>query len=234
MNKFILLVLAATLMTVQPSVAGNSVGNGGDTAPPDLVSEDQVREVLSSARRTLFSFFNAISFFKEHADYSYLKRPEYNALLANPSSIFGALQAARIHPNYGGACIDNSGQEADANSNQVPSGYDGPSICVSVFRLKAKLTQDNYRQQILALVAHEFAHRIGYTEEHAQALQLAVLMDVRRLIYGRDPRGYDYYWPTDDDFQREVSWRSSLIASLQEAFSYVHRYSAAQLIDLML
>lgn len=136
---------------------GISGGGGGGTAPGRQITEAEVAGILKRARLEI---------------YMTLALQEQTNTFPWPQLFQGDKNIYDIifqYPIYGSKddCHDSFGNSKDGSIHSPAVG----TLCISLKNLSQKLTIDNARPQILALVAHEYSHLKGFDEDEAIALQ---------------------------------------------------------------
>ena len=91
----------------------------------------------------------------------------YKDLMEAGNNLIDGIRLQRIYINSFEPCFDFAGNESDASV--FPK--EGHGLCVSSYRLGKKLSKENARIQLIALLAHEYAHFLGADENQAQAVQ---------------------------------------------------------------
>lgn len=159
MNVFAVLLLFAGSTSFADNVddGGMSGGGGGGVFPGAPVTETQVAEVLRQARLEVHM---ALAYQSQGITFPW---PE---LFQEPKTVFNFIRDYEIFANSDD-CYDSHGAPTDGSIYSPLAG----TICISVGRLAKKLTTDNVRAQVLALVIHEYSHLKGFDEAKAAALQ---------------------------------------------------------------
>lgn len=167
MKPFLYLILSIFLLessvsasSVSTSPVGGMSGGGGDT-----INYNHVMGVLYdaaiSARAELIMLFK-----KQRAKN---RGPMVQKLLSSQISIFDIIQKYQVRMNFGG-CYDSDGTVKDASIvSDIPN-----TICLNESSLILKLAEGSVRTELLSLLAHEFSHLAGFSEDDATALQIEV------------------------------------------------------------
>lgn len=179
MNKIFLFV--AVLCLPITGFAGGVSGGGGNTKPANPVTAMDIRIAAEDARAYVLFFFN-------HEERRFASPdPLREKLFSGSETVTDRILAVPLTLKEAGPCLDPAGKEMDGSAiSSFPQ-----AVCISLERLTAKLSQESLRSQLFALVAHEYAHLVGATEEEAERLQLA---SKSSFLYG-DYHGIerDYY-----------------------------------------
>lgn len=155
--------LLISLTSSAKSVVGDGgmSGGGGGTVVTNPIGNDQIQHILSWVRRDLYLYFNKLSM------YPYPTDPRIDNI---KDRIQEVIEKTRIYSSYEG-CRNKFGNDVDGSIySPIPD-----SICISSKNLGKKLTIENAKPQTAALVAHEYAHLLGYNEEDATVVQNWVL-----------------------------------------------------------
>ena len=135
-----------------------SGGGGGGTSHGRAITQAEVAQILSQARLEVYM---ALAL-KEQT----VENFPWPELFSGDDNIYQLIYQTQIYGNKSD-CHDSFGNSRDGSIHSpVPN-----TICISLKNLSEKLTVDNARAQILALVAHEYSHLKGFDEEKATALQ---------------------------------------------------------------
>lgn len=164
MNSLLVKVIAALFLVMTSTSFAESVddggmsgGGGGGTFPGAPVTGTQVAEILKQARMEIYL---ALAYQSQESTFPW---PE---LFQGPKSIYILIRDNELYLTSG-SCHDAFGNPTDGSIHSPEPG----TICISVGNLAKKLTTDNARAQILALVVHEYSHLQGFDETKASALQ---------------------------------------------------------------
>lgn len=153
---------------------GVSGGGGGGTVIANPVDSVDVRGALSEARQNLFLVLHRLD--REVARKTAAGetvKPILTKLFADPAGLYKALREMKIYVRHHGPCLSPSGTEVDGSAPY--SSSEPLSVCMSSHNLVRKLSKDNYRTQIFALLGHEVSHLIGFDETEATSLQLHLI-----------------------------------------------------------
>lgn len=169
MTKWIVtvfLVLTAAPSFSQLKTPGGMSGGGGDVPPFWSIDYGTFGDFIISSRAELIMFFNAQ---RKHQ----MMYPEFRKLYSSDRSIIDVIREIPIYNNTDQyrPCVDASGNPVDASIYSIKVN----TVCISQSRLTSKISRHDGRNQILALLAHEYSHLIGFSEEEAKALQRQVL-----------------------------------------------------------
>ena len=174
-NSIFKKILAISTILIATNVAysnGVESGGGGTTVAVNTIHLLDLNRIIESSRAELILFFNSQSSQKIET-MSFNNTPEYKKLIQSPKSIFEIIEENPIYiarnPHF--PCKDQ-------NNNAVDGSIYSPkpnSICLSESRLSLKLSLGTARGQILALIAHEYSHLLGLSEEEATTLQSKIV-----------------------------------------------------------
>jgi len=169
------LVLQMGLATAGFAAGGVSGGGGGGTIIANPVSAQDVRAAIKESKLNLYLALNQLSHDVEqrHAANETVD-PVLEKLFSNSENLYFLLRKSNIHVQLSRPCKDLQGNEYDGSAPFSKS--DPLSICLSEKNLQSKLSRDNYRPQIVALLGHELSHLLGFSEPEATALQ-SILID---------------------------------------------------------
>ena len=166
--------------------AGGTTAGGGNIQPADQVSENLLISAVVHAKPIIQSWFSSqLKRYKGIQSISKCEDPrnkgfcEIGAKLfdANPN-IFEVVNQTEIETKMNEPCLDFNQQPNDGSMFGQKPG----SICISISNIKEKLREDNYENQIVALLLHEVSHLLGTTEDEANYLQWEALnMDFKYL-----------------------------------------------------
>ena len=145
---------------------GGVSGGGGGTVPSNLVDAASIHTAIEQSRSALYLYFNNQDILRRTADV-----PSANLLFGGTKTIFDIIKTASIELNEYGTCRDPSNKEKDG----AAPGSKPNSICISVKNLTSKLTTDNYWDQTVALIGHEFSHLEGADEAQAVVIQRDII-----------------------------------------------------------
>lgn len=158
---------AATCLLVSATGSANILhdggmsGGGGGTTIANPIGASGIESILFSARQSLFLYFNKLS------SYPFPTNPKIDAIKNDIQQI---IMTTRIYAAADG-CQDKFGNDVDGSIYSPKED----SICISLKNLGSKLAVDNAKAQTVALVAHEYAHLMGYDEDDAVFVQNWVL-----------------------------------------------------------
>ncbi|MBK9293425.1 MAG: hypothetical protein IPM57_03125 [Oligoflexia bacterium] len=160
-------ILAVFLTTVIATsvFAGGISGGGGGTIIPDPAGTEFIKLQLTNARLSLLMFFKNLSYSKS--------RPE---LFAGQDNIIEKIKTYSLNIETAKACVDFDGQANDGSINSDPN-----TICISAFTIGQKVSMITAYPQLLALLAHEYSHLMGYDEKQATEFQKEVLYSVKAV-----------------------------------------------------
>lgn len=168
MKNFILMMWS--LLVLQPAFAGGVSGGGGNSKPLHPVTAAQVKRAIYDGRRYVTGILNHFEDGR-HRDRRWWERESLAAkLFDGQEQIMDWSLKFPVEINETGPCLDPEGKEVDGSAQVNP-----PSVCMSVPRLVEKLSRESLRGEVLGLLAHEFSHLVGATEEEADYLQNEVI-----------------------------------------------------------
>lgn len=162
-------VFVCSLLWANFSWAGAVSGGGGGTLPAEEVDEKYLVDAVVKSRSVIDAFLkdiegNLILFGNESPD---LFVHAFEKLFKKDHDIFELLPKVQIEINRNGPCFDFEGNPVDGS---VKSRFEN-GICMSLPKLKEKLTYANYQGEIAALVLHEISHLMGADENEATTMQ---------------------------------------------------------------
>lgn len=161
MKKNVLGLLVASALSwsaVAGSVEGGMNGGGGGTIVANPATPGQIKTAAREARLTLMMLFTT---------WEGMQSYPYGTMLKDFPRARDVVSNTKIEFDDMAPCLGADGLDHDAYA----PGTTSDSICLSVFSLQKKLSQENYQAQTVALVAHEFSHLLGLDEEQATFLQ---------------------------------------------------------------
>jgi hypothetical protein len=174
-----------------PSTTGDGTsdaGGGGNISPEKQLSVDEIESVIKDLRYTItpvlfrmedygVTYDQALKVFKEKK----YPKPEEAAhhlidvlekMFSEPDvAVYSILKQVRFVAFAAGACHDLKNADKDGSAFNL----DPIEVCISVSRLRTKVTHLTEQSEVLALAIHELSHRAGASEEEAQAVQFMVL-----------------------------------------------------------
>lgn len=153
---------AASLPQAAPD--GGVSGGGGEIQAGDRVSRAELISIIDHGRAAILMYFN-------YQNILFHMLPEYREplrvkLYGGERTILDIVAHAPIDKETKGACVDEGGQERDGSAS-----VEKQRVCISLVRLENKLTTDVARLYTLGLLAHEFSHLVGTSEEEADGQQ---------------------------------------------------------------
>lgn len=149
---------------------GVSHGGGGGTTNPVPASDKDIGNLANLSSTQVTAFLRGIETSRillGHLDPQF-KHPEFDKLFNDPA-LFEKLKSIKIHVSSAKPCTDFDGNEVDGSTNTGAPD----TICLSVQRLKSKLTFEQAKTEVPALVLHEISHLFGTNENEAVAIQTA-------------------------------------------------------------
>lgn len=167
-------ILFLGLLFGSTAFAGGVSGGGGNSKPTNQINNLDFIVAKSEAKKYAALYLNNL---EEMRIYSALW-PNHTDLPAKlydgESSVVQEIVNIPITVQEQGPCIDPvTRQEMDGSATLNP-----PVICISKPRLMEKLSQEDVRNQIIALIVHEYSHLVGATEQEADFLQRKALHDL--------------------------------------------------------
>ena len=186
------LIIFLLLNSISTLAFGPGGTGGGSTILADPIDTFSAQDAFMDAKRIIYMHLRAM-------DYSLRKNPSqidveltsvYSKVLYSKPSMFEVLDNFDIYAIYGDLCRDSMENPVDASifgphkdsEFGKKMGLTKDTICVSLKELKNKLTIDSYYNQIIALVAHEFSHLAGASEDEATLIQRHLF---RSMTYSR-------------------------------------------------
>lgn len=166
--------------------AGGVSGGGGGVKPANPINQWDLSIAISQARRHATFYLNSLEW---GPDYIYLPgHPGLRKkLFQGERSVQDWILALPISENESGPCLDPDGREMDGSARLNP-----PQVCLSLPRLMEKLSKETVRNQVTALIIHEYAHLTGATEEEADFLQSNAIETFYNADFGEpSQRFYD-------------------------------------------
>lgn len=157
-------LMMASLTHASSMIDGGMSGGGGEIEPGQEIGTDLPAEIYPHLRGDLYFLFNR----QTHKASS----PEMARLLN--AGIFRIIESTTIYSSFV-PCLDSNGREVDGSILSPPG-----TVCLSTARLMGSLSQENARNQALALLAHEYSHLLGFNEDDARKVQRQVLSLAKR------------------------------------------------------
>lgn len=159
-------VTAAFLMAFSAQVfAGGISGGGGGTVVPDPAGTEFIKLQLSGARISLLMLLKNESFSSTR-----------QSLFQGSDNIIEKVKNNSLKILEDKPCLDFDGKPNDASINSDPN-----TICISAYTIGQKVSKITDYPQILALLAHEYSHLMGYNESDAEAFQVEILYKTRSV-----------------------------------------------------
>lgn len=164
-TKSKILILTSLIATSNGAYAaqGGISGGGGGSLPADPASAQSIRTEIKKSRLELYFFFNKLNVDSDWQNSGWMQE----SLFSGTRTIWDALKTTKILINETGPCLADNGSEWDGYA----PGPEPDSICISLKRLTGKLSTDDYRAQVLGLIAHEMSHMTGANEDQAKEIQ---------------------------------------------------------------
>lgn len=178
-------LLTSILLLSISAFTGVLNGGGGGLLPQDTISYYDLREIIIASRAELILFFNA----QKGRTYKNgtLQSQEIKKLFDGTTTIFDVIKKNKIY-----VAGDQRLSCKDENGNVVDGSIVSPkpnSICISMAKIAEQVSLSNARPQVLALIAHEYSHLLGFNENEAEALQKQLLplleLDSKDHVYER-------------------------------------------------
>lgn len=167
------LLIGAFSVFSLPVFAGGIIGGGGGTILPNPAAVDRIRGAISESKVDLVLLANSLSTMSPE-----MMPTLWPKLFDGEKKIQSVIVGTKIEVLDSKACRNPvTGEEEDA----AAPGSTPDSVCISVSRIAPKLTDENYRPQILALLFHEFAHLLGADEIEAEGLQRFAIARLRTV-----------------------------------------------------
>ncbi|MGK5085547.1 hypothetical protein WDW37_19845 [Bdellovibrionota bacterium FG-1] len=173
---------------------GSGTSGGGGITPPEGVSSAWIKNSIRQSRLSLYLYFNS-----QAKLYRASPSPVGKLLFEGAHTVFEMIQTTSIELNEEGPCLDPAHEEKDG----AAPGSQPNSICISVKNLAQKLNSDNYWNQTIALVGHEFSHLLGANEAQALEIQKSII-EAYRKIPKNLPGDLRIQMPTP--FERVLGW----------------------------
>lgn len=190
----LMLVGFSMALTCNLALAGGTTGGGGNIPIQEQVRDNYYLTSIRDSKPILMAWLQ-----HEEANYKMIKEQnkceksddEYNSdceiytkLFDGPVTIYQILDQTQIEARSSGPCLDYEGNPNDGSVIGKKAG----SICISVSNIKVKLREDNYQNQVAALILHELSHLAGADEVQAQRLQWIILS----IVFSDTPAGAFY------------------------------------------
>jgi len=184
MNDVMKNALIGTLVTIfccANAYAGGTTGGGGNVALPDQVSDDALVNAVSISKNVVLAWAaNSAIRYAETKRLNLCPEPEFQndcrvfaKLFDATPTIFHVIDREQVETRMTGPCLDFNQQPNDGSMYGQKPG----SVCISVSNIKQKLREDNYQNQVAALLLHETSHLLGTDEAEAVGLQMRMLGD---------------------------------------------------------
>jgi hypothetical protein len=224
----LILITTATSFSYANTVR---IGNGGDTQTDGVLDDNAIANATYTSARDTQLLLHA-----------WQKNPPANLALTKQQqeALLTVIRATPVDIIGYDACSDGISKK-DAVAYSTPA----PKICVSSLQLKAKLTNANYKSQILALLLHEYSHLIGFDEASATQLQQYTLRFIEFYGYPVPPMDlsiddyklYDPYsifrglWKDKSRLMEDVAAYSSELREKMQKYSiyFIGNYPLAPL-----
>lgn len=155
---------------------GVSGGGGGGTTNPAPVSAGYIAQMIPKYGVILRVWLQTreVSYFRNYGQAEPKEEAILKAIFESDQSIYEALKEITVTLKMSDSCYDLNGKPSDGS-------YDPNSplsICISLFSLANKLKIYDVDLESTGLLAHEFAHAVGASEEQATGLQRLLLRDL--------------------------------------------------------
>jgi hypothetical protein len=178
MKKMTTIFLASLFFSTITWAGGTTAGGGNVQLPDQVKAEDLVQAVMLSRSVILSWLTSREIIYRGHLSDNQCGEPEnqamcpiYAKLFDGKKTIFDVVHGAQVQTKFDGPCLDFNKKPNDGSMFGEKEG----SVCISISSIKEKLRDDNYQNQIAALLTHEFSHMLGTTEEEAVLLQTTML-----------------------------------------------------------
>jgi hypothetical protein len=157
---------------------------GGNATAARVASEQEIRTAITKAQYWLPYIFNAIGFdtISMATDPVQPAGDNYKKLFGDTygaAPIQTALQKMTVRLEEKNACLSPLGQEDGA-------AYTDGSICISLARLKGKLSSDTVFVEIASLLGREASHLVGFSESDAALVQQKIRTTVHEELADLD------------------------------------------------
>jgi hypothetical protein len=171
-----LFLAAVTTITFQStqSLAGGVSDGGGGTIIQNPVGTEYIANQLEHIRPSLLFFLKNTCVGATDA---------CAGMNEGTSTIFDKIKTYSIDIQKNDSCYDFNGYKVDGSIRSKQG-----TICISAFTIGTKVNKDSAFPQLIALLAHEYSHLMGYDENQAHQFQLHCL---QMLQYGASPAGGD-------------------------------------------
>ena len=162
-----MLLLAALLNSsaLAGNVRGGISGGGGDTIILDPAGTEFIKLQLSGARVSLLMVFKNAAFLSARKE-----------LFQGTNNILEKVKNYSLDIKTDDSCYDFDGTPTDASINSKPG-----TICLSAFTIGQKVSMVTDYPQLLALLAHEYSHLMGYDEDQAVSFQKDILFATKAV-----------------------------------------------------
>lgn len=177
----LVLVGFSMALTCNLALAGGTTGGGGNIPVQEQVRDSNFLNSIRNSKPVLMAWLqDQEANYKmikaqnkcEKSDDEYISDCEiYTKLFDGPVTIYQIIDQTQIEARSSGPCLDYEGKPHDGSVIGKKAG----SICISVSNIKVKLREDNYQNQVAALILHELSHLVGADEVQAQRLQWIIL-----------------------------------------------------------
>ena len=145
--------------------AGGISGGGGGTVIPDPAGAEFIQHQLSGARISLLMFLKNMSFVSDR-----------KSLFDGNDNILEKVKQTSLKIEMDKSCYDFDKQPNDGSINSDPN-----TICLSAKTIGEKVSMVTAYPQLLALMAHEYSHLMGYDEKDATSFQVEVLYSAKSV-----------------------------------------------------
>lgn len=190
-TTLILLTLATSALAKSDDGAGSS--GGGGTLPTRGVQTYEIAEYVSMAKRDLRLIFRGRWIEYNHIRNNNLDHDLEKKLFDGPVTILDILEKTKIELRDSEPCLDGAGKEVDGSIYAKEPN----SICISSLMIASKVSTEQARDQVIALIAHELSHLLGTTESEAHWFQYLIFTESRmeRSMFGKN-ENYAYEMAT--------------------------------------
>lgn len=180
--------------------AGGISGGGGTRTPKHPVSSEEVKVLINSSKHEITKYFNKLEIYfglnnKEHCHLEICQK-----LFGGEKSIQSIIAETSVHLEEERPCLSPQGIAYDG---YAPGPIEN-SICISVYNITKKVSKREARSEILALMAHEYTHLLGSTEEEAELLQEDIL-DAFYEVSAKDLQEHDKKFQSSIERIKDIS-----------------------------
>jgi hypothetical protein len=164
----ILTVFFIAILFISSVFAGGISGGGGGTIIPDPAGSEYIKQELSGARISLLMILKNLSYSSTRT-----------ILFQGSDNIIEKIKQYSLKIEMDKPCFDFEGHPNDGSINSDPK-----TICISAKTIGEKVSRITSYPQLLALMAHEYSHLMGYDEKEATAFQIEILSIAKAVSVG--------------------------------------------------